>query len=214
MKTKDIQQLREDYSKSSLDISDVDSDPVKQFQIWLNEASEAKISEPNAMSLATVDSSGKPHNRIVLLKGIEDGKFIFYTNYKSDKGKEMDLSSHVAVCFLWKELERQVRIEGSVEKMSRSESEAYFKTRPIKSQIGALASDQSSEISDRKILEDRFEELHSKYEEGNVPMPEHWGGYLIEPQAIEFWQGRRSRLHDRIKFTLENGNWDIKRLAP
>ncbi len=214
MKTEEIQKLREDYSKSSLDIKDVESDPIIQFQIWLDEAMESKIPEPNAMSLATVDGKGIPHNRIVLLKGIEKGRFVFYSNYLSDKGKEISGNQNVAICFLWKELERQVRIEGKATKMSRSESEEYFKTRPVKSQIGALASEQSSEIHDRQILEDRFEELNQKYADGNVPMPENWGGYLIKPDSLEFWQGRRSRLHDRIKFIQAGDKWNIKRLSP
>jgi len=214
MKTKDIQKLREDYSQSSLDEKDVDKDPISQFKSWLNESIRTKLPEPNAMTLSTVDKEQKPHSRIVLLKGIEDGKFVFYTNYNSDKGKEMDGNPNVSLCFLWKELERQVRIDGVVQRMSREESEEYFKTRPIKSQIGALASDQSKEIENRSVLEQRFEELHKKYSTGHVPMPENWGGYKVEPNSIEFWQGRRSRLHDRIKFKKIETNWTIKRLAP
>ncbi len=214
MKTKDIQKLREDYSQSSLDENDVDKDPISQFKSWLNESIQTKLPEPNAMTLATVDEDHKPHSRIVLLKGIENGKFIFYTNYNSSKGKEMDGNPNVSLCFLWKELERQVRIDGMVQRMSREESEEYFKTRPTKSQIGALASDQSQEIENRSVLEKRFEELHTQYATGNIPMPESWGGYKVEPNSIEFWQGRRSRLHDRIKCEKTETNWTIKRLAP
>lgn len=214
MKTKDIQKLREDYSQSSLDENDVDKDPISQFKSWLNESIQTKLPEPNAMTLATVDEDHKPHSRIVLLKGIENGKFIFYTNYNSSKGKEMDGNPNVSLCFLWKELERQVRIDGMVQRMSREESEEYFKTRPTKSQIGALASDQSQEIESRSVLEKRFEELHTQYATGNIPMPESWGGYKVEPNSIEFWQGRRSRLHDRIKYEKTETNWTIKRLAP
>jgi len=214
MKTKDIQKLREDYSQSSLDENDVDKDPISQFKSWLNESIQTKLPEPNAMTLATVDEDHKPHSRIVLLKGIENGKFIFYTNYNSSKGKEMDGNPNVSLCFLWKELERQVRIDGMVQRMSREESEEYFKTRPTKSQIGALASDQSQEIENRYVLEKRFEELHTQYATGNIPMPESWGGYKVEPNSIEFWQGRRSRLHDRIKYEKTETNWTIKRLAP
>ncbi|MEO9884879.1 MAG: pyridoxamine 5'-phosphate oxidase [Balneola sp.] len=214
MKTKDIQKLREDYSQSSLDENDVDKDPISQFKSWLNESIQTKLPEPNAMTLATVDEDHKPHSRIVLLKGIENGKFIFYTNYNSSKGKEMDGNPNVSLCFLWKELERQVRIDGMVQRMSREESEEYFKTRPTKSQIGALASDQSQEIENRSVLEKRFEELHTQYATGNIPMPESWGGYKVEPNSIEFWQGRRSRLHDRIKYEKTETNWTIKRLAP
>lgn len=214
MNTAEIQKLREDYSKNSLDEKDIRQNPVEQFRSWLGESLDAKLPEPNAMTLSTVDKDHKPHSRIVLLKGIEDGKFIFYSNYKSDKGREIEGNPNVSLCFLWKELERQVRIEGTVEKLSREASEEYFETRPIKSQIGALASDQSSEIENRSVLEKRFEELHKKYETGNVPMPEHWGGYIVTPESVEFWQGRRSRLHDRIKYVKDGKNWTIKRLAP
>lgn len=214
MKTKEIQQLREDYSQSKLDENDVNKNPIQQFKNWLNESIQSKLPEPNAMTLSTVDSEHKPHSRIVLLKGIEKGNFIFYSNYNSDKGREIDGNPNVSLCFLWKELERQVRIDGVVKKMSRADSEEYFKIRPIKSQIGALASDQSKEIENREDLEKRFDELTEKYSTGNVPMPDYWGGYIVQPVSIEFWQGRRSRLHDRIKYSYENKNWTIKRLAP
>lgn len=214
MKTKDIEKLREEYSQNTLDEKDVDLDPVAQFQHWLNESLTAKIPEPNAMTLSTVDSSHKPHSRIVLLKGIDKGSFIFYSNYKSDKGKEMESNPNVALCFLWKELERQVRIEGTVTKLSREESEEYFHVRPVQSQIGAIASEQSLEIDNRAILETKFEELMELYSTGHVPMPDFWGGYIVEPTSIEFWQGRRSRLHDRIKYKKSNNSWTIKRLSP
>ncbi|MEP1151359.1 MAG: pyridoxamine 5'-phosphate oxidase [Balneola sp.] len=214
MKTKDIEKLREEYSQNTLDEKDVDLDPIAQFQHWLNESLTAKIPEPNAMTLSTVDSSHKPHSRIVLLKGIDKGSFIFYSNYKSDKGKEMDSNPNVALCFLWKELERQVRIEGTVTKLSREESEEYFHVRPVQSQIGAIASEQSLEIDNRAVLETKFEELMELYSTGHVPMPDFWGGYIVEPTSIEFWQGRRSRLHDRIKYKKSNNSWTIKRLSP
>lgn len=214
MKTKDIEKLREEYSQNTLDEKDVDLDPITQFQNWLNESLTARIPEPNAMTLSTVDSSHKPHSRIVLLKGIDKGNFIFYSNYRSDKGKEMDGNPNVALCFLWKELERQVRIEGTVTKLSREESEEYFHVRPVQSQIGAIASDQSLEIENRAVLETKFEELMELYSTGHVPMPDFWGGYLVEPTSIEFWQGRRSRLHDRIKYKKSNNSWTIKRLSP
>jgi len=214
MKTKDIQKLREDYSQNSLDEGDVEEDPVAQFKKWLNESILAKLPEPNAMTLSTVDNKHKPHSRIVLLKGIENGKFIFYTNYSSNKGIEMEANANVSLCFLWKELERQVRIEGIAKKISREESEEYFRTRPVKSQIGALASEQSTEIENRAVLEKRFNELNEQFSTGNVPMPESWGGYEVKPEFIEFWQGRRSRLHDRIKYERSSNNWIIKRLAP
>lgn len=214
MNKEQLQKLREDYSKHSLDESDVSSDPIEQFESWMKEAIKAEVPEPNAMTLSTVDATHKPHSRVVLLKGIENGEFVFYTNQQSDKGNELEQNPNVALCFLWLELERQVRIEGTAEKLSQEESEEYFKQRPYKSQIGALASNQSSVVPNRKFLEERFEELEEKYSEGNVPKPESWGGYRIKPEVLEFWQGRRSRLHDRIKFESVGNKWDIKRLSP
>lgn len=214
MNKEQLQKLREEYSKHSLDESDVSSDPIEQFESWMKEAIKAEVPEPNAMTLSTVDATHKPHSRVVLLKGIENGEFVFYTNQQSDKGNELEQNPNVALCFLWLELERQVRIEGTAVKLSQEESEEYFKQRPYKSQIGALASNQSSVVPNRKFLEERFEELEEKYSEGNVPKPESWGGYRIKPEVLEFWQGRRSRLHDRIKFESVGNKWDIKRLSP
>ncbi|MBO6571165.1 MAG: pyridoxamine 5'-phosphate oxidase [Balneola sp.] len=214
MDNKHIQKLREDYSLSTLDENDVHADSIEQFKIWLDESLKAMLPEPNAMTLSTVDSDQKPHSRIVLLKGIEKNGFIFYTNYKSDKGRDIESNPNVSLCFLWKELERQVRIEGVAKKISSEASEEYFVSRPVKSQIGALASEQSSVIENRAILEEKFEALTKLYSTGHVPMPDHWGGYVVEPTSIEFWQGRRSRLHDRIKYEKEKKNWIIKRLAP
>lgn len=214
MDNKQIRKLREDYSLSTLDENDVHVDPIEQFKIWLDESLKAMLPEPNAMTLSTVDSDQKPHSRIVLLKGIEKNGFIFYTNYKSDKGRDIESNPNVSLCFLWKELERQVCIEGIAKKISSEASEEYFVSRPVKSQIGALASEQSSVIENRAILEEKFEALTKLYSTGHVPMPDHWGGYVVEPTSIEFWQGRRSRLHDRIKYEKEKKNWIIKRLAP
>jgi pyridoxamine 5'-phosphate oxidase len=214
MEKEHLQKLREEYSKYSLDESVVDQNPFNQFETWINQALEAHLPEPNAMTLATVDANHKPHARVVLLKGVEDNGFIFYTNYASDKGKEMAGNPNVSLCFLWLEIERQVRVEGKVEKLSRAESEAYFKQRPHKSQLGALASNQSKVVEDRAYLENKFKQLEAQYREGEVPMPETWGGYRVIPEAIEFWQGRRSRLHDRIKYELIDGEWIIKRLSP
>lgn len=214
MDNKQIRKLREDYSLSTLDENDVHVDPIEQFKIWLDESLKAMLPEPNAMTLSTVDSDQKPHSRIVLLKGIEKSGFIFYTNYKSDKGRDIESNPNVSLCFLWKELERQVCIEGIAKKISSEASEEYFVSRPVKSQIGALASEQSSVIENRAILEEKFEALTKLYSTGHVPMPDHWGGYVVEPTSIEFWQGRRSRLHDRIKYEKEKKNWIIKRLAP
>lgn len=214
MKTEEIQKLREDYQKGSLDESDVDRNPYEQFKKWLDEAVTSEVPEPNSMSLATVDASGKPHVRIVLLKGIDERGFIFYSNYDSDKGSQMDVNPNISLCFLWKELERQVRISGKVTRLDREESEEYFKSRPRMSQLGALASNQSEEIESRAVLEERFSSFEAKYEGKEIPMPEQWGGYMVEPTEIEFWQGRRSRLHDRIVFSQDNSNWKIKRLSP
>jgi pyridoxamine 5'-phosphate oxidase len=214
MNKEQLQKLREDYSKHSLDESDVNSDPVEQFESWMKEAIDAEVPEPNAMTLSTVDANNKPHSRVVLLKGIEEGDFVFYTNWQSEKGSELEQNPNAALCFLWLELERQVRIEGVAEKLSQEESEEYFKKRPYKSQIGALASNQSSVVPNREFLEKRFEELEEKYNEGDVPKPESWGGYRIKPEVLEFWQGRRSRLHDRIKYEKVGNKWDIKRLSP
>lgn len=214
MKTEEIQKLREDYQKGSLDESDVDRNPYEQFKKWLDEAVTSEVPEPNSMSLATVDASGKPHVRIVLLKGIDELGFIFYSNYDSDKGSQMDVNPNISLCFLWKELERQVRISGKVTRLNREESEEYFKSRPRMSQLGALASNQSEEIESRAVLEERFSSFEAKYEGKEIPMPEQWGGYMVEPTEIEFWQGRRSRLHDRIVFSQDNSNWKIKRLSP
>lgn len=214
MDNKHIQKLREDYSLSTLDENDVHADPIEQFKMWLDESLKAMLTEPNAMTLSTVDSEQKPHSRIVLLKGLEKNGFIFYTNYKSDKGRDIESNPNVSLCFLWKELERQVRIEGIAKKISSESSEEYFVSRPVKSQIGALASEQSSVIENRAILEEKFDALTKLYSTGHVPMPDHWGGYVVEPTSIEFWQGRRSRLHDRIKYEKDADRWTIKRLAP
>lgn len=214
MDKEQLQKLREDYSKNSLDESDVSSDPIEQFETWMKEALKAKVPEPNAMTLSTVGAGYKPHSRVVLLKGIENDAFVFYTNHQSDKGAEIAQNPNVALCFLWLELERQVRIEGTAEKLTQEESEDYFKKRPYKSQIGALASNQSSVVPNRAFLEEKFKELEEKYPKGNVPKPESWGGYRVKPKVIEFWQGRKSRLHDRIKFEKVRDKWDIKRLSP
>jgi pyridoxamine 5'-phosphate oxidase len=211
--TPDIAALRNDYALKTLDERDVDRDPLKQFGVWMVEAIHAQVPEPTAMSLATVSATGRPSARIVLLKGLDPRGFVFFTNYDSRKGK--DLAAHPAggLAFLWKELERQVRIEGSVEKVSAKESEAYYATRPLGSRIGAWASPQSEAIESRAWLEKRWEALGKQYGE-NPPLPPHWGGYRVIPDYLEFWQGRRSRLHDRIAYTRAGDGWKIARLAP
>ncbi len=214
MNSIDLQQIRQEYSQHTLDESEVDSNPFAQFRIWFDQAVKSEVKEPNAFSLGTVDSSNKPHNRIVLLKGFDDEGFTFFTNQSSDKGNEIAANPNVSLCFFWIELERQVRIEGIAEKISREESEAYFETRPHMSQIGALASNQSEVVESREYLDKKFKALAEKYTEGEVPMPETWGGYKITPSYFEFWQGRRSRLHDRITYKRDEKNWLTQRLSP
>ena len=205
--------LRNEYALKTLDEADVDRDPLKQFGVWMVEAIHAQVPEPTAMSLATVGADGRPAGRIVLLKGLDPKGFVFFTNYASRKGKDLAAHPFAALTFLWKELERQVRIEGAVEKVSADESSAYYTTRPLGSRIGAWASPQSEVIENRAWLEKRWEELGKQHGE-NPPRPGHWGGYRVIPDSIEFWQGRRSRLHDRVAYQRLDGKWKIARLAP
>lgn len=214
MKEQELQDLRLDYTKHSLDESDVNNDPFVQFEVWFKEALNAKVSEANAFTLSTVDEASKPHSRIVLLKGLEGKTFKFYTNYASDKGAEIETNPNVSMCFFWSELERQVRVDGVATKLPVEESETYFKSRPHLSQIGAHASHQSKEVPNRDYLDETFQKMKNSFEEGSVPKPAFWGGYGIAPTYFEFWQGRASRLHDRIAYELKNGNWTIKRLSP
>ena len=209
-----IANIRKDYRLQSLNENEVDANPINQFSIWWNEAISSSIDEVNAMTLATASIEGKPDARIVLLKGYDEKGFVFFTNYESRKALEMAANPFATLVFFWKELERQVRIEGAVEKISAADSDAYFQSRPEGSRIGAWASPQSRVIDNREILEENVKQLGIKYGEGFIPRPEHWGGYLVAPTQIEFWQGRSSRLHDRILYRRENGAWVIKRLAP
>ncbi|TCC90532.1 pyridoxamine 5'-phosphate oxidase [Pedobacter frigiditerrae] len=209
-----IQSLRQDYRSAELSEKDADKNPIKQFENWFSAAIDAQLYEPNVMTLATADKSGKPNARIVLLKGFDENGFSFYTNYLSTKGKEIKKNPQACLVFFWAELERQVRIEGKIEKLSKEASEKYFHSRPVGSQIGAIVSPQSQIITDRKILENKVEELTNQYEGKTIPKPAHWGGYIVKPTSIEFWQGRTSRLHDRIKYDLINGKWQTNRLAP
>lgn len=209
-----IQNLRQDYRAAELSEADIDKNPIAQFAKWFKDALDAKLYEPNVMTLATADLSGKPSSRILLLKGFDEDGFVFFTNYNSKKGKDLQENPQAAMQFFWPELERQVRIEGIVTKASAEASTAYFHSRPKGSQIGASASPQSTVIPDREILEERVKELTATYLEAEVPRPEHWGGYVLKPAHIEFWQGRPSRLHDRITYTSVNGVWTINRLAP
>ncbi len=210
-----LQNLRQDYRSATLTENTVAADPISQFKNWFKEALETKINEPNAMTLATVSSDGKPSARIMLLKGVEDNGFVFYTNYLSRKGKEIARNPAAAIVFFWKELERQVRIEGTLEKVSKEESERYFISRPKASQLGALASPQSQEIAGKEVLEKSLKQLEEKFSEQEIQKPSYWGGYILKPQMVEFWQGGPGRLHDRIVYKkADKTNWKIVRLAP
>lgn len=206
--------LRENYTKGSLDVKDVASTPIEQFQVWFDEAVASQLLEPNAFLLSTVSNENKPSTRVLLLKGLDNG-FTFYTNYLSRKGTELAENPNACITFFWVELERQVRIEGVIEKVSDENSDAYFHSRPRGSQIGAWVSNQSMVIENREVLEEREKHLIEKFGDAPIPRPPHWGGYRLIPNYIEFWQGRPSRLHDRIAYTLlENGEWKIDRLSP
>lgn len=198
-----------------LDERSIERDPLKLFQLWLDEAIAAGIHLAEAMTLATATSSGKPSARLVLLKQADEDGFVFYTNYQSMKARELDANPQAALVFYWPQLERQVRVDGTVERTSAAESDAYFKTRPRESQIGALASPQSEVVASREVLQDRVDELEKLYEGREVDRPAHWGGYRLRAERIEFWKGRPGRLHDRILYERQgDGSWSIKRLAP
>jgi pyridoxamine 5'-phosphate oxidase len=209
-----IADIRTDYRLASLSESDVNPDPIAQFNNWFAEAQRAEVAEPNAMVLGTSTRDGFPSTRVVLLKGVSSAGFVFYTDYRSRKGQELDANPRASLCFFWQPLERQVRITGTVERVSREESREYFESRPVGSRIGATASVQSSTLVNRADLEKRAAELQATYADGNVPLPDHWGGYRVAPTSIEFWQGRSSRLHDRILFTRDGGSWTRSRLSP
>ncbi|TGL03592.1 pyridoxamine 5'-phosphate oxidase [Leptospira bouyouniensis] len=206
--------MRNSYERSVLSEQTAGTDPLALFSLWFTEAKEEKELEPNAMSLATVNKEGQPSVRIVLLKGLIRNEFQFFTNYLSDKGKDIAENNRVALNFFWPKLERQIRIEGTVSKITKEESEAYFKIRPRESQIGAHTSNQSSVVSSREKLESKFKSLSKEWEGKEIPMPEFWGGYSVYPTKIEFWQGRVGRLHDRILFERKNSSWERTRLSP
>ncbi|WP_439328196.1 pyridoxamine 5'-phosphate oxidase [Lonepinella sp. BR2357] len=209
----DLHNIREDYSKQALSRKQCLADPLKQFERWLNEAITAKVCEPTAMNLATINEQGKPSSRVVLLKEVNAQGFVFFTNYHSQKGRALSHTPFAALNFFWGELERQVRIEGCVEKLSPEQSDAYFATRPYTSQVGAWASEQSAVISSKNQLLTKAAMIAAKHPL-KVPRPPHWGGYVVIPEVIEFWQGRPSRLHDRIRYRLVNSSWIIERLSP
>ena len=202
------------FVSEGLDEKTIDRDPIKQFQTWFNDAFEAKLPLPEAMTLATATSDCKPSARMVLLKQVDHEGFVFYTNYNSAKAQQLDANPYAALVFYWAKLDRQVRIEGSISRTTREESLAYFATRPRESQIGAWASDQSKEISSRAELEQQAEELEKQYRDREIECPEHWGGYRLKPERIEFWKSRLGRLHDRILYQREGDSWIITRLAP
>ena len=209
-----IQNLRTSYKKEKLKISDLSNNPIEQFKNWLEHAINSEALEPTAMSLATANNSGHPSLRTVLLKGITDEGFVFYTNYESRKGNEINDNNKVALCFLWKELERQVTIRGKAEKIPKDKSEQYFSSRPRGHQISAWASTQSAEIPNRQWMIDREEKITSRFDSGKIPYPEFWGGFNVNPEEIEFWQGRENRFHDRVLYKIVDKKWIKLRLSP
>ncbi len=209
-----IADLRTEYRRHSLSERDVAADPIAQFTRWFEEAVSAAVVEPNAMCLATATPDAYPSARMVLLKGFDARGFVFYTDYRSRKGQELADNPHASLCFFWAELERQVRINGAVQRVSRTESDEYFQSRPLPSRVGAWTSHQSMVLTDRSVLEQQLATNEERFASGHVPLPDHWGGFRIIPEEFEFWQGRESRLHDRIQFRREAGAWVKRRLSP
>jgi pyridoxamine 5'-phosphate oxidase len=207
-------QFRRDYMRGELLEDQAHPDPIEQFRLWFSDAGGAGVAEPNAMTLATATREGVPSARVVLLKGFDARGFVFYTNYTSRKAQELDANPVASLCFFWQLLERQVRVSGAVERVGREESEAYFHSRPVAAQVGAWASEQSRVIPGREELERRNAELTAQYAHMPVPLPEFWGGYRVIPSELEFWQGRPSRLHDRLLYSRVNARWEIRRLSP
>lgn len=212
---KNIADLRQDYTLQGLSETEINSNPFLQFKEWFDQALSANILEPNAMTVATATTEAKPSARMVLLKDFDERGFVFYTNYNSQKARELAENPQAALVFWWAELQRQIRICGRVEKISDTESDKYFYSRPFNSRLGAWASNQSEVIENREVLEKHLEELKQKYQNQDVPRPSHWGGIRVIPTEIEFWQGRSSRLHDRLVYTrIKDGSWKIERLSP
>ena len=210
----DAGSLRREYTRAGLHEADMDPDPIVQFRTWFENIIAADLHEPNAMILATATSDGRPSARTVLLKGYDERGFVFYTNYEGRKASELEANPACALLFYWGELERQVRIEGRAGRIPSEESDAYFASRPHGSRLGAWASEQSRPVGDRSVLEERLETLEEEYRDREIPRPPFWGGYRVEPHAIEFWQGRENRLHDRISYRRETGVWRLERLQP
>ena len=210
-----IADLRQEYAGTPLLEEAVHPDAIAQFRAWFEEALSAAVLEPNAMTVATATPDGRPSARVVLLKGLDDRGFSFYTDYESRKGRELDANPHIALTFFWPELSRQVRVNGVATRLPREESEAYFRSRPLASRYSAWTSHQSQPVASRAELEERLREARDRFAEGDVPLPDRWGGYVVAPETIEFWQGRPGRLHDRLLYTrLPSGDWQIERLSP
>ncbi|WP_430811545.1 MULTISPECIES: pyridoxamine 5'-phosphate oxidase [unclassified Carboxylicivirga] len=209
-----LSDIRREYTKNTLSKELLDANPHRQFERWMEEALAAGSPEPTAMTLATVDAQGMPNCRVVLLKEVSPNGFVFFTNYNSTKGRELNDKAMAAMNFFWPEVERQVRIRGCIKRTTSDQSDAYFQTRPRASQLGALASDQSSVVENGKALSDRFNALEQQFNNRDIPRPAHWGGFILSPVSIEFWQGRANRMHDRFQYTLKEGQWVIEQLAP
>ena len=211
---RDVASLRKEYTRAGLAEADVAPDPVEQFRRWFDVALAAGLHEPNAMTVATATRDGRPSARVVLLKGFEERGFVFYTNYEGRKGRELEENPRAALLFYWGELERQVRVEGAVSRVSEEEADAYYASRPRGSRLGAWASEQSRVVGGREVLEGRIGDLEAEYEGREVPRPPFWGGYRVGPEVVEFWQGRENRLHDRLVYRRQGAGWEIRRLQP
>ena len=214
MNERDLSELRREYAVGGLDEGDLTAGPIEMFRRWMHATVAAGLHEPNAMVVATVDDGRRPTSRTVLLKGIDDRGFVFYTNYDSRKAGDLDANPDCALLFPWHQLERQVRVEGRAARLTREENAAYFATRPRASQLGAWASPQSQVVADRAALDAAYAEMARRFEGQDVPVPEHWGGFRVEPETVEFWQGRRGRMHDRLRYRRTSGGWVTERLGP